>query len=135
MKYPELWNRFIDEVYDPYFAKENKPFSNEQKYASIALAYDGAVNNGGHICFFDGFGDVFSIDEVAEALRVTVGIEFSMNFLSAAAHIHYTDDYGYMPDEESDSDPIEDNIFYEMTPALPDLLEIYIFNNKEKIFQ
>ena len=56
------------------------------------------------------------------------------NFLSAASHIHYVDGYGYMPDEKSDSDPIEDFEHYKMKPSLQELLEIYIIDNKENIF-
>ncbi|MDL2232310.1 hypothetical protein LJC63_01850 [Ruminococcaceae bacterium OttesenSCG-928-L11] len=134
MKHIDLWNQFIDEVYGLFLRDNDKRFSNEQKNAIIAFAYDAEVNSGGHIGFFDGFGDTFTIDEVAEALRKTAGEKFASNFLSAAIHIHYTDDCGYLPDEDSDSDPVEDDIYYEMIPTLPDLLEAYIFDNRESIF-
>ena len=134
MKYAELWNRFIDEIYGAFLDDNTKTFSDIQKNAIIAFAYDAEVNSGGHITFFDCFGDVFSIDEIAEALRTTVGENFAAIVISAAAHIHYTEDYGYMPDDDSDSDPNEDSIFYEMNPTLPDLLEKYIFDNRDRIF-
>lgn len=133
MKYVELWNRFIDEIYLS-FLEGPQSFSDEQKHAFIAFAYDAEVNNGGHLSFFDCYGEIFSIDEIAEALRKTVGEKFASNFLSAAGHIHYTDDCGYMPNEESDADPLEDDEYYKMNPNLPELLEIYIFNNQENIF-
>ena len=134
MKHTKLWNRFIYEIYYSFIDNKDKLFSVEQRNAIIAFAYDAEVNSGGHITFFDCFGDVFSIDEVEKALRITVGEKFALNFLSAAAHIHYTGELGYMPDEDSDTDPIEDDVYYKMTPSLTDLLEIYIFDNKEKIF-
>jgi hypothetical protein len=92
----ESWNRFIDEIYYSFLDDNDQAFSEIQKNAIIAFAYDAEVNSGGHITFFDSFGDVFSIAEIAEALQETVGESFAANFLSAAEHIHYTDDYGYM---------------------------------------
>ena len=134
MKYAALWDRFIAEIYESFLEDKTKTFSAIQKNAIIAFAYDTEVNSGGHITFFDSFGDVFSIDEVAEALRATGGEKFAAIFLSAAAHIHDTEEYGYMPDNPSDSDPIEDDDYYEMTPTLPELLEQYIFDHKEGMF-
>jgi hypothetical protein len=150
LKYPDLWNRFSDEVYDsflnvihgdeiPFPNNKNKSISDftaEQKNAIIAFAYDAEINNGGHLTFFDCFGSVFSVDEVAEALRITGGDKCSSNFLSAAAHIHYVEELeGYMPDNPDDPEAEkEDFVYYEMNPALPDLLEQYIFDNKAKIF-
>ena len=135
VKYAEFWDRFIDEVYTPFIDDKTKQYSEEQKNAIIAFAYDSEVNNGGHILFFDCFGDIFSINEVTEALWKIGGDSFALNFVSAAAHIHYTDDLGYIDkNEDADSDPEEDFIYYDMKPALPDLLEEYIYDNKESIF-
>ena len=47
MKHPELWNRFIDEVYGSFLDDKNKLFSDEQKNAIIAFACDSEVNSGG----------------------------------------------------------------------------------------
>jgi len=127
-----LWNRFIDEVYSTFLDDQNKSFSDEQKNAIIAFAYDAEVNSGGHLTFFDCFGDVFSNDEVEKALQNVGGEKFAANFMSAAAHIHYTDDCGYMPID--DRDPVEDDLYYGMNPSLPVLLQTYISDNKANIF-
>ena len=134
MKHDELWNKFINEICYSFIDNRNKSLSEEQKNAIIAFVYDAEVNHGGHITFFDCYGGVFSVDEVANALRITAGENFAANFLSAAAYIHYTEEFGYMPDKDLDTDPFEDDIYYKMIPALSDLLEEYICNNKEKIF-
>ena len=133
-----MWNWFIHEVYDSFLKDKSKSFSAVQKNAIIAFAYDAHVNSGGHTHFFDCFGDVFAIDEVAQALRMVGNEEYALNFLSAAAHIHYTGECGYMDDDEdAESDPVEDDIYYGYYGTdsyLPDLLETYIFDNRESIF-
>ena len=136
MKHVELWNCFIEEVYYSFLDDESKTFhSSEYKNAIISFAYDAEVNSGGHITFFDCFGSIFTIDEVTEALRKTGGEKFVSNFLSAAAHIRYDDKLGYVDsNEDADSDPAEDFEYYKMNPALSDLLEIYIYDNRKKIF-
>jgi len=136
MKHVELWNRFIEDVYYSFLDDENKSFhSKEHKNAVIAFAYDAEVNNGGHTVFFDCFGDVFSVDDVAEALRTVGGEKFETNFLSASKHIYHDKELGYIDiDENADSDPIEDSNYYKMSPALPDLLEAYIYKNKSTVF-
>ena len=135
MKHIDLWNRFIEEIYNSFLDNKDKTISNEKKQAIIAFAYDSEVNSGGYITFFDTFGKIFSIDKVSEALELIGGEKFASNFLSAASHIRYNNDLGYIDtNEDTDSDPIEDFVYYEMKPALPDLLEIYIFDNKGKIF-
>ena len=137
MERVDLWNRFSREIYGSFIDNHSRSFSDVQKDAVIAWAYDAEVNSGGHITFFDCFGDVFSINEVAAALRTVGGEAFAENFLSAAAHIHVpdTEEYGYMDDDEdAESDPAEDDIYYGMVPPLPDLLERYIFDNRESIF-
>ena len=131
----DMWNRFIKEVCGAFHKDNSDSFSQIQKNAIIALYYDAEVNNGGHTLFFDCFGDVFSNEEVAAALREIGGEAFASNFLSAAAHIHYTEEMGYMDDDEdAEQDPIEDDIYYDRQPRLPELLEIYIRDHKEQIF-
>jgi hypothetical protein len=136
MKHADLWNRFAEEIYFSFIDDENKFFSsNEQKYAIIAFAYDAEVNSGGHIAFFDCFAEVFSVDDVVQALRVIGGEKFAMNFLSATNHIKHTADLGYIDTiTNADSDPVEDFAYYNMNPSLPHLLEEYIHGNKERIF-
>jgi len=120
-------------VYDLILYDEMKLLpSGAKRNTLIAFSYDSSVNNGGHILFFDLYGEIFSVDEVANALYEIGGEKFSLNFLSAASHIHYTEEFGYMPVEESD--PAEDFVYYGMNPSLSDLMEAYIFNHKETIF-
>ncbi|MCL2049241.1 MAG: DMP19 family protein [Defluviitaleaceae bacterium] len=136
MESTDLWNRFIDEVYYSFLDNNSKSLSTEQKNAIIAFAYDSEVNNGGHLIFFDTFGNIFSTNDVAEALRVIGGEKFALNFLSAASHIYYVDDdYGYTSDKDDESVESEDFAYYEMNPSLPDLIEAYIVDNKENIFK
>jgi len=136
MKYPELWNRFINEVYYAFIDNEHSIFkSNAQKNAIIAFSYDAEVNNGGHILFFECYGDKFSNSEVAEALLETTNERYASNFLSAAAHIYYNDTFGYMDkNENADTDPAEDFEYTAIKPTLPDLLVVYIYENREDIF-
>jgi len=113
----------------------SKSFSSpEQKNVIIAWAYDCNVANGGHVSFFDRFGDVFSTDEVAEALHATGGEKCALNFLSAAERICYDEQsgYGFGDDEPEDT---EDNILWDMKPAFADLVEEYASNKKDLIFK
>ena len=137
MKHPELWNSFIEDVYYSFIDDEKKSFfSDEHKNAIIAFAYDAEINSGGHITFFDCFGNVFSVDDVAEALRIVGGEKFAANFMSAAEHISYDEELGYIDTNKgANFDPVEDFTYYKMSPTLPDLLEKYIYENKSCVFK
>ncbi|MCL2212311.1 MAG: DUF4375 domain-containing protein [Oscillospiraceae bacterium] len=129
----DLWNFFVGDFATFAIKNPNHQFNDEQKNALIALWYDGSVQNGGHMTFLDFHSKIYSNDEVAHALREVGGEKFASNFLSAVSHMYYDEEVeSFLTFEEED--PVEDDIYYNFSPTLCDLLEQYIHINKEKIF-
>jgi membrane protease YdiL (CAAX protease family) len=140
----KLYYRFIEEIYGKTDRENIKNLNAQQKNCYIVFSYDSDVQNGGHLSFFDWCTDIFTPEEVTNALNAVGASHFDKIYEKAVRDLKYDERCGYMPydyNENNDDDEDEydvfgelDEPFYDLTPDLTEVLKKYISDNKDVIF-
>jgi membrane protease YdiL (CAAX protease family) len=141
----KLYYKFIEDIYGKTDKEHIKKLNEEQKNAYIILSYDSDVQNGGHLSFFDWCADIFTPEEVINALNAVGASHFVKIYEKAVRDLKYDERCGYMPydfDDDNDEDDDDeyddfkelDEPFYELSPDLTELLKKYVWEKKDLIF-
>ena len=111
------WNQFIDEI----CYKDISELNEIQKNAVLCFWYDAEMGSGGHSGYMDCYPDTNPKDLI-KALKIVGNKEIANNYAKAVS------------DGEEDDFIETDTKYEEFSPSLSELLQEYVENNKEYIF-
>jgi hypothetical protein len=132
-----LWNTFIDFI----ALLDYKDLTDIQMVASLVFKYDGEIQNGGHLQYFENISNSYPNKEslllkaTLDALE-TLGASLQKEILSSASKKYYSQERNHPKTAEDYSELATedefgkfDNDYYDCTPDVSSLLEAYLKAN------
>ena len=131
-----LWNAFIDLVaFDEY-----EPLSEVQQWAHYCFTYDGQIQNGGHLIFFENYGLDYALKVLVslENLALSDNLEILRKAYQRAGTMQWVHKAGveeYVQVALTEPFREDDDAFYNLEPDILNRLQDYAARHMDQFFE